>query len=228
MSLDLCNMFRAIKSFHHQLRTLLNRQKTKESNSNSESDFAALFYIRNTNIELDKDLAVVLKMVIDLEHCCTKIRLLLNAASPNKENMHWETLVEDISDHLSEIGAQLKYLKDNMLQNTTLNASLFWQQTENLIEDLTSAYQKLEVIGFEILPEEQKKYWKLGICDVQNETFQSAVSRIVMCRQQFDFIKKFTPHVENKRMQTIIRDTPIHYSLDEARKYKLNYHSAEI
>ena len=216
-------MITTIKNFYHHSKNYLGRNKKKSASKTAESHFAALFYIRNTNIELEKDLDIVLKMVKDLEQCSGKIREILSAASRKTKNIDWEVLVDNVNEHLNEIREQLIYLKENRVKNTTLNASLFWQQMGNLIKDITTAHEKLEDIGFEILPEQEKKYWKLGICDVQNETFQSAVSRITMCRQQFEFIKKYTPNEINMIMKTIIENTPTDYSLEEARKYNVDY-----
>lgn len=216
-------MITTIKNFYHHSKNYLGQNKNKSASKTAESHFAALFYIRNTNIELEKDLDIVLKMVKDLEQCSGKIREILSAASRKTKNIDWEVLVDNVNEHLNEIREQLIYLKENRVKNTTLNASLFWQQMGNLIKDITTAHEKLEDIGFEILPEQEKKYWKLGICDLQNETFQSAVSRITMCRQQFEFIKKYTPNEINMIMKTIIENTPTDYSLEEARKYNVDY-----
>ncbi|WP_126340424.1 hypothetical protein [Kaistella jeonii] len=190
--------------------------KKKDPDKTSESYSAALFYIRNTNIELDKDLTEVLIMLKSLENLNHKICLIFISNFSTSESIIWESVIERLNDHLSQIREQLTHLKENRSSHCKLHSNLFWQQNEDLMESLAAEYRNLEEIGFQVLPPKEKMYWRMNVCDVQSETCTALVSLITICKQQFNFIKQYTPIEVNTITQTIINTPPPTYSLNEA------------
>jgi hypothetical protein len=197
--------------------------REKASRNLHNSQFAALFYIRNTNIELDKDLEEVLCILKGLENLNEKSSLILTASCSPSNVLFWKPILQKIEFNLTQINHQLAYLKENIVGFAILNDFIFWSQNATVLEVITQEYKKLEKITFEIIPESEKSLWQHSILKVQNEDFSKMISLINICKQQFDFTKRFTPREVNTITQTIVKNTPAHYSLDEARKFELDY-----
>ena len=55
---------------------------------------------------------------------------------------------------------------------------------------------------------------------LQNENYSVLVSRISICKQQFDCIKKYTSNKKNSIMQKMIKSITENYNLHEAQIFK--------
>ncbi len=209
--------------FNHSKNLLRMINKKQDQDKTSESYSVALFYIRNTSIELDKDLAEVLILLKGLENLNHKIRLIYVSNCSTSESMIWESVIERLNNLLSQISEQLTHLKVNNSTHCKLHSNLFWQQNEDLMDGLVEEYKNLEEIGFKVLPTKEKMYWRMNVCDVQNETCSALVSLITICKQQFNFIKQYTPNELNAITKTIFKNTPSPYSANEAQNCEPDY-----
>ena len=193
---------------------------TKSSRNAYDSNFAALFYIKNTSLELDKELGEVLLILKKLENINGKSKIVFKNIDPAHKVKSWEPFLNNADVYYSQISEQFTYLKENLIDKAVFNDFVFWQQIDYCLEIITLQYIDLEKIAVEFLTDKEKMYWINCVYNLQNENFEVLLSRISICRQQFDFIKKYTPNKKNGIMQKMIKNIPENYSLDEARKYE--------
>ena len=117
------------------------------------------------------------------------------------------------------------YLKKNIAEKNPLNSSVFWFQNQSYVDSITENYKSLEKIGLQILPEEEKLYWRTCICNTQDEIFSLIASLTNICKVELDFIEKYIPDTVDITSQQIINRIPADCTLEEATKYQQNYHT---
>ncbi len=194
-----------------------------------DTEFAALFYIRNITVELDKDLTDVLHILKGLESLNKKSRSLLETHCALNERLLWEEILDNLNNNLNHINQQFHYLKRNIINKINLNSSLFWEHNKSTVDCITDDYKKLKKVALQVLPQMEKMYFRSSISQVQEETLTAIISHISICKQQFDFIKQYTPkRMASESMQNIIKSIPTNYTLDEAQKYESDDREAEL
>jgi hypothetical protein len=194
-----------------------------------DTEFAALFYIRNINIELDKDLAKVLHILKGLENLNKKSKLLFETCCSLNERLLWYKILDRLDNNLVQISKQLDYLRGDTSNKINLNGFLFWEFAQSTMYCITEDYEKLKKIAFFILPPVDKMYFRSSISQVQEETLTATISHLSICKQQFDFIIENTPtHITSESMQNLINKIPTNYTLEEAQKYESDNREIEL
>lgn len=214
----------------NKMKNLLNtnRIRLRDSKKNKilqDIQFTALFYIRSTNAHLDKDLTEVLNSLKELENLNNRSGLIFKInLLPNTKNQ-WMTILTEINSSSALLKEQFIYLKKNIAEKNPLNSSVFWFQNQSYVDSITENYKSLEKIGLQILPEEEKLYWRTCICNAQDEIFSLIASLTNICKVELDFIEKYIPDTVDITSQQIINRIPADYTLEEATKYQQNYHT---
>lgn len=199
------------------------RNKKNISKRTYYTQFVSLFYIRNTNITLERDAREVLRMVKELQILNNKSRLVFSThCSLSKHNL-WQSVLADINNNIHYIRLQFEYIAENILTKNKINSSIFWQQNKIYINALEGNHEKLIQLGDQILPKEEMLPWKTGICSFYDEILSLLPPLINICRLESDFIDKYTPKIFNKTTFDIIKNIPKNYTLKEARKYEQEY-----
>lgn len=210
-----------IKNLFNRSKNFLRPTEKKESDGQTDdSQFAALFFIRNINVELEKDLADIVLLLKDLENLNQKVRSVFSSTICRSKVDLWESVLNCMKDYVMHLSLQISYLKDNISKKAPLNDPLFWEYNQQVLKEIKDQCHHLATLGLEILPASEKMYWRVNVCEIQTETIAVIELRISMCKQQFDFIKKFTPKEINTIMQTRIGSTPFYSTLDEAQRYQ--------
>ena len=197
--------------------------KNSHNNSNKahDSEFAALFYIRNINIELGKDLDEVILILKGLEDLNKKSKQILDEYCIVTERALYDDLISSSDLNLKHIGKQFRYLKANITEKINLNDFLFWEYSEILLVTVVNEYDQLKRIAFHILPEVEKMYWRSAIVQVQEETIVAITSRVSIIKQQFNFVTLNTPkHMTSAEMQNLIGSIPLNFTLNEAQNFE--------
>jgi len=211
-----------IKNLFNRSKSFLGLTDDEEFNGQADdSQFAALFFIRNINVELAKDLADIVLLLKDLEDLNKKVRSVFTSTVSGSKVDLWEAVLDCMKDHVLHLSLQISYLKDNISKNSQLNDSIFWNYNQYVLKGIKDECYRLAELGLEILPESERMYWRTNVCEVQTETIAAIELRINICKQQFDFIKKFTPKEANTILQTRIGSTPNYRTPKETQKYEM-------
>lgn len=198
------------------MKHLLDKRKTKfrllnkknDSSKIQHAEFVTLIYIRNTNIVLDKDMKEVLLILKELQKLNRKSRLIFKTNCSLSKHILWESLISEINDNLNYIKLQLDYIKENTIKINHFNYSLFWQQNKIFLDTIKDGYQKLEQLGTQILPKEERLIWNSNVNSIQDELFYMMISLLDICKIGLDFIKMSTPDNLKAIMQSVIENIP--------------------
>ncbi|UKB82077.1 hypothetical protein LF887_13785 [Chryseobacterium sp. MEBOG06] len=199
------------------------RNKKNISRKAYYSQFVSLFYIRNTNITLERDATEILRMLRELNSLNNNSRLVFSShCSLSKHNL-WQTVLQDGNDSIQYIKVQFEYILENIVKKNKINSYVFWQQNKTYMEDLKENNEKLILRASQILPQEEKLSWETNICSFYDEIFSLLVPLTNICRLESDFIEKYTPKTFNSITMDIIKNIPKEYTLKEAREYEQEY-----
>ncbi|TZF99378.1 hypothetical protein FW781_05485 (plasmid) [Chryseobacterium panacisoli] len=211
------------KLTNHPKNKLGLRNKKNISRRAYYSQFVSLFYIRNTNITLERDTKEVLRMLKELQILNNKSRLVFSTHCSLSQHNLWQSVLEDLSDSIKYIRIQFEYLLENIIKRNKINSFIFWKQNKTNTDELEASHKKLIHLAIQILPEEESLSWKTGICNFYDEIFSLFIPLIGMCRLESDFIEKYSPKIFNQTTMDIIKDIPKNYTLQEAKKYEHEY-----
>lgn len=201
-----------------------NKKNTKTKIRHAE--FAALIYIRNTNIAMDEDLKKILHILKEQQVLNKKSRLIFKTNCKLSQHVSWEVLINDINNNLNNIKLQIEYLKVNTIITDRFNHFLFWNQNRIFLYALNKSYQKLEVLSTNILPEEEILVWKTEVCSIQDELMYMMIPLLNICKIELDFIKTHTPLNLKKVMQNVIEDIPKITLKEKPSTYNSSYINA--
>ncbi|OPC62612.1 hypothetical protein DSC47_10360 [Elizabethkingia miricola] len=207
---------------HHRKRAGVNQQKRSVIQDNT-SQFAALFYIRNANTILRKDLTDILGALKELENLNKQAKDILSLHCSTEVNQQCENTLSIIGNNLAYVEEQIFYIKENIVEKNRLNSYIFWQQNQYYIEKITIDYKHIETLGFQILPKEEKLYWRINICDIQNEFFTLIIALINVCMGELKYIEAQTPARISNTTSNIMHNIPGNYTLQQAKKYEKEY-----
>lgn len=197
--------------------------KKNSQTSIRHADFAALIYIRNTNIAMDKDLKEILQIISEQRVLNRKSRLIFKTNCKLSQHILWEGLINDVNDHLNNIKLQIEYLGENTIIIDRFNHLLFWNQNKTCLYGLKKSYQKLEKLGAKILPEAEISVWKKEVCSLQCELLNTMIPLLNICKIELDFIKTHTPLNLKKVMQNVIEDMPKMIPKEKSSTYHSSY-----
>ncbi|OBS11370.1 hypothetical protein ATE49_10645 [Elizabethkingia miricola] len=195
---------------------------------NNTSQFAALFYIRNANTTLRKDLTDILGALKELENLNKQAKDILSLHSSTEVNQQCENTLSIIGNNLAYVEEQIFYIKENIVEKNRLNSYIFWQQNQYYIEKITIDYKHIETLGFQILPKEGKLYWRINICDIQNEFFTLIIALINVCMGELKYIEAQTPARISNITSNIMHNIPGNYTFQQAKKYEKEYLKALV
>lgn len=199
------------------------RNKKNTSRKVYYSQFVSLFYIRNTNITLERDTKEILRMLKELQILNNKSRLVFSTHCGLSKHNLWQSVLVDLNDNIQYIRLQFEYILDNIIKKNKINSSIFWQQNKIYMNGLEGNHEKLIQIGNQILPKEERLSWKTSICSFYDEILSLLTPLISICKLESDFIEKYTPKIFNNITVDIIKDIPKNYTLKEAREYEQQY-----
>jgi len=188
-----------------------------------DTQFAALFYIRNTNVNLDRDLTEVLASLQESEELNKRSSIMFKINLSSKENDKCLSILSEIKDETVFLKEQLLYLKDNIVEKNMLNSFIFWLQNEFHINNIAQNYKILRKLALQVLAEEEKLYWRTSICNTQDEIFSLIASLTGICKVELDFIEKYIPDTIDINSQKIIDSIADDCTLEEAKNYQRNY-----
>ncbi|SMO41657.1 hypothetical protein SAMN06265171_101642 [Chryseobacterium rhizoplanae] len=199
------------------------RNKKNISRRSYYSQFTSLFYLRNTNITLERDAKEIIRMLKELQQLINRSRLVFSTYCSLSQHNLWQSVLEDLSGNIQNIKIQFEYILENITKKNKINASIFWQQNEVYTDEMEVTHKKLILLTTQILPEEERSSWKVNIYNFYNEIFSLLVPLIGMCRIELDFIEKYSPKIFNQTAMDIIKNIPKNYTLQEAKEYEHEY-----
>lgn len=126
------------------------RNKNNISRKAYYSKFTSLFYLRNTNISLERDAKEILRMLRELQTLNNKSRLVFSThCSLRKHNM-WQSVLLDLNDNIQSIRLQFEYILENIIKKNKTNYSIFWLQNKIYMNSLEGNHEKLIQMGNQI------------------------------------------------------------------------------
>ncbi|KAB1231611.1 hypothetical protein [Chryseobacterium viscerum] len=199
------------------------RSKKNTSRKAYYSQFVSLFYIRNTNITLERDAKEILRMLRELQNLNNKSRLVFSTHCGLSKHNLWQSVLVDLHDNIQYIRFQFEYILANIIQKNKINSPLFWQQNKIYMNGLEGNHEKLIQMANQLLPEEERLSWKAAICNFYDEILSLLAPLTSICKLESDFIERYNPKIFNKITVDIIKDIPKDYTLKEAREYEQEY-----
>ncbi|MCJ7935903.1 MAG: hypothetical protein MUW56_20315 [Chryseobacterium sp.] len=198
------------------MKKINNRQKNRFGLRNKKnitrrayySQFVALFYIRNTNITLDRDAAEILRMLKELQNLNNKSRFIFSTHCSLSKHNQWQSILVRLSDTIKYIKLQFEYIRENIIKKDKTNSSVFWQQNKIYIDDLTENHEKLVQLGSQLLPEEERLSWKTAICSFYDEIFSLLIPLINICQLESDFVERYTLKSLTKSQWILLKISP--------------------
>jgi len=207
----------------HPKKKLGLRNKKNASRRIYYSQFATLFYIRNTNITLERDATEILRMLKELQQLTNRSRLIFSTYCSLSQHNLWQSVLEDLSESIKNIRIQFEYILENIIKKNKINSPIFWQQNKFYTDEMEVIHKKLILLTIQILPEDERLSWKVNIYNFYDEIFSLLTPLIGMCRLELDFIEKYSPKTFNQTAMDIIQDIPKNYTLQEAKEYEHEY-----
>lgn len=199
------------------------RNKKNISRRAYYSQFTSLFYLRNTNITLERDAKEILRMLKELQQLINKSRLIFSTYCSLSQHNLWQSVLEDLSENIKNIRIQFEYILGNIIKKNKINSLIFWQQNKFYTDEMEVIHKKLILLTIQVLPEEERLSWKVNIYNFYDEIFSLLTPLIGMCRLELDFIEKYSPKTFNQNVMDIIKDIPENYTLQEAKEYENEY-----
>jgi hypothetical protein len=211
------------KLIKHSKKKLGLRNKKNASRRIYYSQFVTLFYIRNSNITLERDATEIFRMLKELQQLTNRSRLIFSTYCSLSQHNLWQSVLEDISNNIKYIRIQFEYILENIIKKNEINSILFWKQNDTYTNELAAHHRKLVQLAGQILPEEERLSWRASICNFYEEIFSLLTPLTWMCRLELDFIEKYSLRVFSQTAMDIIQDIPKNYTLQEAKKYEHDY-----
>lgn len=137
----------------HSKKKLGLRNKKNASRRIYYSQFVTLFYIRNTNITLERDATEILRMLKELQQLTNRSRLIFSTYCSLSQHNLWQSVLEDISNNIKYIRIQFEYILENIIKkiksiqfysgSKTILIRMNWQPIiENLFSWQVRFYRK--------------------------------------------------------------------------------------
>lgn len=199
------------------------RNKKNISRRSYYSQFTSLFYLRNANITLERDAKEILRMCKELQQLINKTRLVFSSNCRLSQHNLWQSILEDLCDHLKNIRIQFEYVLQNIIKKNKINTSIFCQQNEAYTDKMEVTHNKLTQLANEILPEKEKFSWNSNIYNFYHEIFSSLITLIGICKIELVFIEKYSSKIFSQTTTDIIKNIPKNYTLKEAKAYEHEY-----
>ena len=108
------------------------------------------------------------------------------------------------------------------------DTSALWTAFDEQLDKLKKNYKSLELVGSEILPENEQINWETDTRKYENLFITSLVSYTQSCRVELQMIEKYTPEELNKINQLILEHIPKDFTLAEADEYEKDYLDALV
>ncbi|MCS4300877.1 hypothetical protein [Chryseobacterium sp. BIGb0232] len=199
------------------------RNKNNISRKACYYQFISLFYLRNTNITLERDAKEILRMLKQLQQLINRSRLVFSTYCSLSQHNLWQSVLEDLSENIKNIRIQFEYILENIIKKNKINSPIFWQQNKVYTDEMEVLHKKLILLTIQILPEDERLSWNVHICTFYDEIFSLLTPLIRICRLELDFIEKYLPKIFNQTAMDIIKDMPKSYTLQEAKEYEHEY-----
>ncbi|UCA61151.1 hypothetical protein KB553_06370 [Chryseobacterium rhizoplanae] len=199
------------------------RNKKNISRRSYYSQFVALFYMRNTNISLERDAKEMLRMLKELQQLTNRSRLIFSTYCSLSQHNLWQSVLENVSNNIKYIRIQFEYILGNIIKKNKINSMIFWQQNKTYTNELEAHHKKLIQLAGQILPQEERLSWKVTNCNFYDEIFSLLIPLTSVCKLELDFIEKYSPKIFNQTVMDIIKDIPKNYTLQEAKEYEHEY-----
>jgi flagellar biosynthesis chaperone FliJ len=116
---------------------------------------------------------------------------------------------------LSKAITQIKNKEANNLSNN-------WKNTNEYSKGVSENYKNLQLIGSKCLPENEKDSW-IKLWSEAFVKYDKIINESNACGVQLKMIEEYKPEEVDEITDSILKHTPLNYSIVEADKYEKEY-----
>jgi hypothetical protein len=192
------------------------------------SGLRALLTIRNFSDVLEKHYARLIQIEEDINELNNKTYSIIeNSCSPDS-CLQWKAALKEFNDSVLSVNEVINSFREKITIRDRSDTSTLWTAFDGQLDKLKKSYKALELMGSEILPENEQIIWENDTRKYESIFISSLISYTESCRVELRMIEKYTPEELNKINQLILEHIPKDFTLAEADEYEKDYLDALV
>lgn len=187
------------------------------------SGLRALLSIRDADFVLEKHKARILKTTNQANEIGLKLMESLAGRCTADAQEKIQLALNDLNDTILPITTALNKAKEKIAEKNRADNQEFWSRFDVLLDDLGSAFTRLEAIGLELLPEDQHPGWKLSMDHFKVNLLPSIFSYAAACKVELQMIERYTKAELASISKIIAQNMPKGLDTDAEEAYEHDY-----
>jgi hypothetical protein len=204
--------------------TLQEASKKKTYNSG----LRALLTIRNFSDVLEKHYARLIQIEEDINELNNKTTAIVETHRSPDLYLKWKTCLKEFNDSMLSVNQVINSFREKITIRDRSDTSALWAEFDENLEKLKKNYKALELMGSEILSENEQTNWENDTRKYASIFIPSLISYTESCRVELRMIEKYTPEELDKINQLILVNIPKDFTLAEADEYEKDYLDALV
>jgi hypothetical protein len=192
------------------------------------SGLRALLTIRNFSDVLEKHYARLTQIEEEINELNNKTKATVEMHGTPELCLKWNTVLEEFSDSVRSVNQLINFFREKITIRDRSDTSTLWVEFDEKLDQLKKNYKALEIIGAEILPQNEQENWVNDTQKYESILIPSLNSYKESCRVELKMIEKYTPEELNKINQLILDKIPKDFTLAEADEYEKDYLDALV
>ena len=203
-------------------------QATSPKKKTYNSGLRALLTIRNFSDVLEKHYARLLQIEEDINELNNKTKATVETHCSPDLCLKWQATLKEFNESMASTHQVINSFREKITIRDRSDTSALWTAFDEQLDKLKKNYKSLELVGSEILPENEQINWETDTRKYENLFITSLVSYTQSCRVELQMIEKYTPEELNKINQLILEHIPKDFTLAEADEYEKDYLDALV
>jgi hypothetical protein len=192
------------------------------------SGLRALLSIRNFSDVLEKHYARLIQIEGEINDLNSKTKATVETHCTPEQCLKWKDVLKEFNDSMLSINQVINSFREKITIRDRSDTSVLWAEFDGQLDKLGKKYTALELVGLEILPENEQINWKNDTQKCEKVLIPSLISYTESCRVELKMIEKYSPDELNRINQLIIDKIPKDFTLAEAEEYEKDYLDALV
>ena len=192
------------------------------------SGLRALLTIRNFSDVLEKHYARLIQIEGDITELNNKTKATVETLCTPDLFLKWKATLKEFNDSMLCVNEVINSFREKITIRDRSDTSALWVAFDGQLDQLKKNYKTLELMGSEILPDNERINWVNDTRKYENILIPSLISYTESCRVELRMIEKYTPEEMNKINQLILDKIPKDFTLAEADEYEKDYLDALV
>ena len=203
-------------------------QKTIPKNRTYNSGLRGLLTIRNFSDVLEKHYARLIELEEEINELNNKATMAVEISCSPDLYLKWKASLKELNDSMFSVKQVINSFREKITSKDRSDTSALWASFDGHLDKLKINYKNLELLGSEILPENERANWAKDTVKYESIFIPSLVSYAGSCRVELRMIEKYTPDELNKINQLILDHIPKDFTITEADEYEKEYLDALV